>query len=360
MKITVSKKAIASALQHCVSAAPRQSTMPILRCCLIQPGEGGFRLRAGSEGLKMAVTCLVEGKVKDPEPLCVPAHELFDRVRALPDGDIQLETAKGKLTLKSGARKLSVSTLAPEDFPKIPDPDGQPITLPVKTLATAIKATVYAVSDEPSRPSLYGLKVSLAAGVLTMASCDSYRLAEWSGRTESDGELVALVPKPSALLLRSVLESAEGDAQILTNDPTLFVTVGSVTFAAVTIDPSVFPPIDRVIPTNKRNEVELMPAVAVESFRALSVASGKKGDIRIAATGGKMRAFVESEDSGESSDEFQAIGASFDAVKSNVSYLIDALVSLGTETATVDCGAFNEPILIKGGSVRAVVMPVMT
>lgn len=357
MKIIVSKKALSAALQHCCAAATKNSTMPILKCVLLVPGTGGFRLRAANEGVKMAVSCLVEAKVTSPEALCIPAHDLLDRVKALPDGDIEIVSKDGRVTLKVGARKLSLSTLAPEDYPKLSDPEGQVVVLSAKTLAAAIRSTLFAVNDDPASASTHSLKVALLAGILTLGATDGHRISEWSARVDAEGAFEALIPKASALLLRSVLDSADGAAQICLAEPTFYVTIGSVTFAAVTSSVQ-FPPIDRVFP-EKRSTVEVMPSVAVDSLKALSIVAGRLGNVRIAASGGKMRAAVDSAENGESSDEFQAVGDSFEAVKSNAGYLIDAFASLGSETATLDCGAPTDPIVIKGGNVRACVMPII-
>lgn len=358
MKIIVSKKTLAVALQHCSSAATKNSTMPILRCVLLTPGDGGFTVRAANEGIKMSVTCKVAAKVTAPEAICVPAHDFLDRVKALPDGDIELATKGGKLSLKSGKRQLSLSVLAADDYPSLPAPSGTPVTLPVAMLGDSIRSVLFAVSDDPANGGMYGIKLRLSGNVLCSAATDARRVSEFRC-TAPDGEIDALIPKTSAVLLKTVLESASGEAVVSGDGPTIYVSIGDVTFAAVTLADSRFPPIENVF-REAMNPCEVMSEPALDALRALAVVSGRAGAMQLAASADTMRASVTSEENGESSDEFMMTGGhSFESVKAQASYLIDAIAAAASETVTIDCGSRTDAILITGGRVRGVVMPVI-
>lgn len=358
MKIIVSKKALCFALGHCASAAAKNSTMPILRCVLLSPHGAGFTLRAANEGIRMAIACEVTARVTSPEAICVPAHELLDRAKALPDGDIELSTKAGKLSLKSGKRQLSLSTLAADDFPSLPAPSTSGVQMPAAALADSIRSTLFAVSDDPARGGMHGLKISLSKGQLRVAGTDGHRCSEWRADAPA-GEIEALIPKSSATLLRSVLEGATGDVSVSGEGPTLYVTIGDITFAAVTLADAKFPPIENAY-RPVENPCEVMTTVASDSLKALSVVSGRTGRVHIAASGDTMRASVLSEENGESSDEFEATGSSFEMVKVQASYLIDALGSTASETTTIDCGSPTDAILVSAGNVRGAIMPVIS
>jgi len=305
----------------------------------------------------MTISCEVAAKVTSPEAVCIHAHDFLDRAKALPDGDIELSTKGGRLSLKSGKRQLSLSTLAPDDYPSLPSPSGEPSTIPVALLAESIRSVLFAVSEDPANGAMHGMKLALSGGVLCTAGTDARRISEWRA-TGPAGEISALIPKASANLLRSVLDGAEGDAVVSGDGPTLYVTLGDITFAAVTLAGGSFPPIENVF-VAPRNPCEVMTAAASDSLKALSVVSGRTGAVSIAASGDAIRAAVQSEENGESSDEFMATGASFEAVKAQAQYLIDALLATGAEVSTIDCGARNEVIMVCGGRVRGAVMPVI-
>ncbi len=358
MKITVAKKSIAAALQHCCATAPKNSTMPILKCILLDPGNGGFRMRAANEGIKMAVSCLVEAQISAPRQLCVAAHDLLDRVKALPDGEIDLTEKDGKLTLKSGSRRLSLSVLESTDFPNLPEPDNSIVTLPAALLARALRSVVFAVNDDSSSSQTHGLRILVKDGELRVSGCDGYRVSYFRVAVDSSADFTALVPKPSALLLRSVSDSAEGDAQISTFGTTLFVTIGSVTFAAVTMNPSVFPPIQNVFPP-ERASVEVISAAAIESLRALGVVAGRLGKVRFWSDSGELRVSVQSEENGDSTDSFAAVGAEFSPRFVNANYLVDSIAACASESVRIDCGDPGEPIIITGGDVAGSLMPLI-
>ncbi len=358
MKITVSKKAISAALQHCCAAATRNSTMPILKCVKLVPMPDGFELSAANEGRRMAVTCRITAQVSQPEALCVSAHDLFDRVKALPDGDIKLVAKSGKLSLESGNRKLTLSYVGAEDYPLIPEQPAGALMLSSQMLSASLKATLFAVCEDSSRQAMHGVRWLLGGGKFRADAADGKRIASYSVDS-ADGSLLAVIPQASALVLRSVLEGAMTEAAVNRDDTTLFLTLGDVSFCALTIGYD-FPPVDRFLEEPAKNECKVMTQVAVDSLKAMQAVSGKLGQVTIEKTKGNIRIVSVSDGGDESTDEFMAEGGEdFPATKFNAPWLIDAIVATGEETCTLDATEPLEPIRIRGGLCKHLVMPIM-
>jgi DNA polymerase III subunit beta len=361
MKITVSKKAISAALQHCCAAAQRNSTMPILKCVQLVPSADGFTLAAQNEGRRMAVTCTVKAQVSQPESLCVSAHDFFDRIKALPDGDIKIVSKSGKLSLEAGNRKLGLSYLSADDYPKVPSQTGDTIAVPASLLFSALKGTAFAICDDYSRGSLHGVRWTFAGGAFTSVATDGRRIAAF-GSDGPQGALTVVIPQYAALMLRSVLEGAAGDAIISHDSTTFHLAMGDVSFACVTFASEQFPPVENFLSVAPKNECKVMTQVALDSLKAMQACSAKLGQLTVQKAKWNIRIVAVSEGGDESTDEFMAEGGEdFEPIRVSAAYLIDAIGATGTETCMIDAtGESFEPVRVSGGKTKHIVMPVVT
>lgn len=362
MKITVSKKAISAALQHCCAAAVRNSTMPILKCVQLVPSADCFTLRAANEGLRMAVSCNVKAQVTQPESLCVSAHELFDRVKALPDGDIKLVTKAGKLTLEAGQRKLGLSYVSADDYPKIPTHDGPMVRVPAALLAEGFKASLFAVCEDVSRGEVAGLHITLGGNVLSLLGTDGHRIALFSV-PGPDGKLDCLIPKPSAVMMRAVLENATGDVGLHREGTTMYAEFPELgaSFASVTLNEERFPAAPETIARNEpESSCDVMTDSAIDSLKALTAVAGKLGQVTLEKKGDAIIVSAVSENGDESSDQFMCKGGKdFLPFRVQGAYMVDALTATASETCSIASPDDDwRPAQVFGGKFRGVVAKV--
>jgi len=355
MKITVSKKAISDALQHCCAAATRKSTMPILKCVRLVPTTLGFELSAANEGMQMAVSCNVSAAVSAPESLCVSAHDLFDRVKALPDGDIKLITKAGKLSVESGSRKLSLSYISADDYPKIPAFSGDLVKVPALLLSEAFRSTLFAVCEDTSRSEISGLHLRVGGGRLVAVGTDNHRIAMFSA--DCEGELDCLIPKASAVMLRAALDSATGDVGLSRDGQTMYADfpVLGASFASSTLNEERFPKIEGLAAEVPAEPCQVMAAVALDSLKALTAVGGKFGQVTLQKTGNTIRVSAVSDGGDESSDEFMATGcADFAPFKVEGRFMIESIAACATEVVSIASADDTfKPVQVFGGNVHA-------
>lgn len=362
MKITVSKKSISAALQHCCAAAVRNSTMPILKCVQLVPGADGFTLRAANEGLRMAVSCGVKAQITQPEALCVSAHDLFDRVKALPDGDIKLVTKSGKLSLEAGQRKLGLSYVSADDYPKIPTHDGDMVRVPSALLAEAFKASLFAVCEDASRAEIAGLHLTLGGDVLSLLGTDGHRIALFSVPGPA-GSLNCLIPKPSAVMMRAVLETATGLVGLHREGTTLYAEFPEMcaAFASMTLNEERFPEAPaNMARTEPASACDVMTDSAIDSLKALTAVAGKLGQVTLEKRGDAIIVSAVSENGDESSDQFMAKGGKdFAPFRVQGAYMVDALTATASESCSIASSDDDwTPAQVFGGKFRGVVAKV--
>ncbi len=112
-------------------------------------GDGRSRSRS--------TTCTVERE----GTVLLPGRLLADVARSLPAGDVTLElrSEQRDVELTAGDARFHFRTLPAEDFPRLPDVEGDVATLPAAPLAETIDRVARAASRDEVRPILTGVLV---------------------------------------------------------------------------------------------------------------------------------------------------------------------------------------------------------
>ncbi len=215
MKFRCERDVLVEVLQTAGRAvASRGGALPVL---------SGIRLEVSGDSLHVAGTDLdltsqaqttVAGTVDGVT--VVPARLVVDIVRALEPGAVSVDTDDEELRISAGRSQFSVRTLVAGEFPRLPEPAGEDVTLPAEGLAEALRQVVRAASSEDARPILTGVLMTAEEGSLRLVATDSYRLAvrDLAG-TEilREGQRV-LVPSRALAEVQRLLSSAGAGGQV--------------------------------------------------------------------------------------------------------------------------------------------------
>ena len=107
----------------------------------------------------------------------LPGRLASDIVRALPAGSVEVEVADDEARISAGRSEFSLRVLPADEFPRLTEATGEPVTLASAELATALSQVVRAASSDDARPILTGVLLAAEAGGLRLVATDSYRLA---------------------------------------------------------------------------------------------------------------------------------------------------------------------------------------
>jgi DNA polymerase-3 subunit beta len=188
MKVTIAQSAFERALSVAGRAVPSRATLPTLTHVLLQAEPG--RLKVAGTDLNLAIITWEEALVSEPGGITVPAKPLTEFIGALPDEPIHLQVDRETWTLQivCGAYETAMKGLDPEEYPILPELDGDGFALDPEDFRLAIDQVTFAAATDETRPILTGVlirreegrPVGQPAGVatfLTMAAADGYRLS---------------------------------------------------------------------------------------------------------------------------------------------------------------------------------------
>ncbi len=377
MELIVAKKDLLRLVTRMQGVAERKSTMPVLSNVLLAV-DGTDRLRLAATDLYLSLVGKVSAQVAKGGSVAVPAKDLLERVKMMPDGPIQVSTqdnASTTLKAQGSARRYTLRGMPGDDFPPMPGPvEGAPtLALEVSVLQELIAKTHFSISTDETRAHLNSALFEWDGDVVRMVTTDGHRLSKMevkvAGRQASS---TMLIPLKAIQELRRLCEEALAEAtkdkdaakpqlQITQSGSSAFFEGAGTTFGVKLVDAQ-FPPYAQVIPQGSEKKVRVPRAAFADALRAVSIAASERtGGVKLAFSKGTLRITSESPESGDGFDE---IPIDFDGapitIGFNAKYFLDVLASLDEEDVFLHMSGELDPAVVRPASERqflAVVMP---
>jgi DNA polymerase-3 subunit beta len=381
MEITVAKKDLLRLVTRMQGVAERKSTMPVLSNVLLAV-DGTNALRLAATDLYLAIAGRIPAEVNKGGSIAVPAKDLFERVKMMPDGPIHVATHdNATTTLKAAgtARRYTLRGMPGDDFPPLPAAaEGAPtLALDVEVLQQLIAKTHFSISTDETRAHLNSALFEWDGDIVRMVTTDGHRLSKMevkvSGRQAS---ATMLIPLKAIQELRRICDEAlaevpsKGDPgkdatrpqlQITQSGSSAFFHGAGMTFSVKLVDAQ-FPPYAQVIPQNSERKIRAPRAAFADALRAVSIAASERtGGVKLTLAKGTMRITSESPESGDGFDEIPVEYAGPElTIGFNAKYFLDVLGSLEEEEVILGLSGELDPAVLRPASERqflAVVMP---
>jgi DNA polymerase-3 subunit beta len=202
----------------------------------------------------------------------------------------------------SGSATFHIRTLRLEDFPPLPEPDGDDrLEIPAAAFVDTVLKVGRAASRDETRPVLTGILVSASGDELRMAATDSYRLAAKDTRLDSPlaSAFEANVPARALQELTRIAQQtgAERLAVAMTANQVVF-EAGGVVLSSRLIDGQ-FPNVRQLLPDAYEHELRLAGAEIAEVVRRISLLAQKNAPLRLAFAEGELTVSARTPDVGE-------------------------------------------------------------
>ena len=224
MIFSCEKALLNSAINTAARAVASKSSIPALEGILIETGNGCIKITGYD--LVIGIRTTVEADVREEGTLVVSARLFGDIVRNLPDDIVKVSTSGMTVNITCGMSDYNIMGVDPREFPDLPTvDDGSTVFVQQGKLKKMISQTLFAVSNNESRPIHTGSLFEVENGKLTMVSVDGYRLAlrrETIERTAGGNGFSFVVPGASLKEVEhictdsdEVVEITEGKRHIL-------------------------------------------------------------------------------------------------------------------------------------------------
>jgi DNA polymerase-3 subunit beta len=331
MEFTVSKTDLLRELSLSQGVVEKKTTIPILSNVLIEAA--GDRITLTATDLELGIRCSCAARVKKEGSGTVPARKLLDYVRLLPDADLNMKFLENHwASITCGRSRTRIAGMSRESFPELPEIPERLAEIPIRTLASMIARTSFAISMEESRFTLNGALLVMRPEGLVMVATDGHRLAFVQAPPAQSGDVEkqfrALIPKKAMVELSKLADDTAPEAKAIFagDDNHLFFEVGHRLLITRRLTGN-FPDYERVLPKDHVLLAQLQKdeiRSAIE--RVAQFADERSRAIRVHFTPGEVRVFSSSVEMGESEESVPSEYQGPDLeIGFNAQYLLDFL-----------------------------------
>ena len=215
MKISCLRTDLVSAVSNVSRAVSAKASIPALEGVLIKAYDS--KLNISGYNLEIGITTDVEATIKEEGEIVLSARLFLDIVRRLPEEIVMIETDDRLVTYitcgKVDYQIVGMSSVEYPDLPTFQQTDG--ITVNAKVLRDMIRQTVYAVSDNNSKPIYTGSLFDISDGVLRIVAIDGFRMAIRSENVDSESKTSFVVPGKTLGEILKFNASDESSVQII-------------------------------------------------------------------------------------------------------------------------------------------------
>jgi len=196
------------------------------------PVLAGLQLRASRSRLTLAcfdyevsARATVPAEVAEPGTALVPGRLLGEIIRSLPGLPVEFRDDPDGMLLECGEASFTLVTLAPDDYPELPEVPRLAGVVDGGTLGLAIGQVTPAASKDDTLPLLTAVNLELTGETMTLAATDRYRMAvrdlDWEPAWSPGSEETAAILVPARTLADAARMMGAGtQVRILLSDAT--------------------------------------------------------------------------------------------------------------------------------------------
>ena len=338
-------------LQAVSGIVERRHTVPILANVLIQKTGNALQFTTSDQEIQIRTTADLGGDAGD-FATTVGARKLIDILKTLPgDQTVSLDSGPSKLVLRGGKSRFTMHTLPAEDFPLVQESAnfGPVFSVPQKVLKELLSQVSFAMAVQDIRYYLNGILFVAEGKTLSLVATDGHRLAFTAAELEVEvPKQEGILPRKTVLELQRLLSDADGAIQMQFAGNQARFTFGGMEFVTKLVEGK-FPDYNRVIPRNYHSSITLGRAPLLASLQRSAIMTSEKfKGVRLNIEPGTLRVSSNNAEQEEAQDELDIdYGGEPIEIGFNVTYLIDALVSMGQEMVRMDMLDGNSSVVFQ-------------
>lgn len=363
MHIKISRSSISEVLNNVQTVVGAKTALPVLQNVKVAVKDGKAEFVCSD--LEVTLQATAECEVLEEGETTIPVKLLSAVVGKVVDGVLDIEVkADDKAKLTAGTSMFRFNGISALEFPKLPQVEGDKISIPSATLREMLRKASIAMSVDETRANLKGilLDFSQGGGVVTAVATDGRRLSLLNCTTEVpagfNGKFIIPRKAVDALLKRL---PKDGDCEITVVGLQLCFISSKMRLTTKVID-AVYPNYMQVVPKEVKHTITINRADFIGAIDRVSVMA-ESGEGFVEITFGDNRLVLNSQNAefGSSTDEIPIKYADETiSMKFNPLYIREALNVIDEDEVDFLILSATAPTIIrKGGSddYTYVVMP---
>jgi DNA polymerase-3 subunit beta len=280
------------------------------------------------------------------------ARKLYDILRSLPDdAEVSLEAKESRMTVRAGKSRFNLQTLAAADFPRMVEAKGRLEDAYAPAEVAQARARAGPVRDGGAGHPLLPERGALLGGQGHAARRRHRRppaFVRGRGLGSDHGSIEAILPRKTVLELIKLLGDTDDPVSLAIGSNQVRFSFGGIEIVSKIVEGK-FPDYQKVIPTQHKNRVEIDRAALAQSLNRAAILSNEKiRGVRLVFTKDALSIICTNNEQ-EEAEEGLALDYSGDPldIGFNISYLLDVLNHVETQTVSITMGDSNSSALVQ-------------
>ena len=271
MKFIVPSQLLYKNLQIVSGIITTNSAIPIIESVLFQID--GKKLKLTATDLETTMTTELELSDADGNgEIVVPSKIVLETLKSLPDVPV-IFTISEDFAIEMSADEANYKLVGYDsgEFPQKPEMENMSSwEIDAKILGNAITKTIFATATADIRPVMTGVLCELKPEEVTFVGTDAHRLVRYLHSGIKTGlEASFIMPRKPLLLLKSILQSYEGNVRVDFDDSKVGFTLESLSIVSKLIEGK-YPNYSAVIPMNNSNILKIERLPFLQRMRSIS------------------------------------------------------------------------------------------
>lgn len=274
MRFNVSSSSLSNRLQTISRVQSSKNALPILDCILFELVGGELKMTASDSETAMTTTIEVteaEGEGK----FAIGAKQLISSVKEISDQPITFNVDQNTFAIEINYQNGKYNLVGQNGYeyplPSAMNGFARSIAIDAAVMFNGINRCLFAAADDELRPQMNGVYFDMATENITFVASDGHKLVRnrvFSARADEASAFI--LPKKPALLLKTVLPKAEGDAVIRFDDRNAEIQLTGYVISCRLIEGR-YPNYNSVIPTDNPFRVTVDRLAFISALRRIIV-----------------------------------------------------------------------------------------
>ncbi len=364
MKIESVKEKLASAISKAEKVTGRNSSLPILKCVMIETGDNNITVKATN--LDLGIEIQIPVKVTEKGKVSIPGNILNGFLSNVGnEKSITLETIENNLHVSTSKNSTIIKSLSSDEFPSIPrieSPSGFNITS--EDFIEGLRSVSYSSATSTIKPELSSVKIYTEDDFIIFVATDGFRLAEKKIKTKTKLDFPAiLLPIKNVAEIIRIIEGINTEISVLIDKNQMAIVVDDGLYLVSRTTEGNFPNYKAIFPKEIVSEVTILKQDLINSLKISTIFTDTFNHVKLTihSKEKKMEIVSKNNEVGENSSLIPATVKGEDlSLNFNFRYISDALNSLKTDSLVFMFSGASTPLLIKSlndSSFSYVVMP---
>ena len=348
MKFSCHQKTLINSISIVQKALSSKTTLPILKGIYIEVLDGYLKLVATD--LEIGIEHLIEVNTYDKGSVVVDARLFSDIIRKLPEEEVHIHLEENnQLYIKCENSEFNIVSYNSQDFPELPSIEENDFyEIPQDLFKNMIRQTVFATSQDESRPVLTGALLEIEGEFINMVALDGYRLALRKGKIKANkGNKVIIPSKTLNEMNRIITEDEENIRMTITENHALFI-INNTKIISRLLEGE-FINYKQILPKENKTKVKVKTKTILDSIERASLVAreGKNNLVKFKISDNKMIITSNSELGKVYEELFISLEGNEIEIAFNSKYFIDVLKIVEDEEVYLEFTTNLSPGILK-------------